>query len=271
MRNWAVLLFSCSLFAQVNVQDLVKRSAANTERNWKSAPEFVFAERDLVEKLGSGGEVKNRSVKTYEAMVLDGSDYDRLIAINDKPLSPAQQKEEDRKLAAERSRRTHESPSQRRKRIAKYQRERQQDHAMMQEMVNAFNYRLVGEDTVNGRSCWVLEATPKSGYVPKNRDSKVLTGMRGKLWIDKQDVQWAKVEAEVTRPVSFYAVAKVTPGTRFFLEQKPVGGGIWQPSHFRVRVNSSILGVFSHNSLDDETYTNYRRGGPEVAEADRSK
>jgi hypothetical protein len=265
MRLCTVLLIGCATYAQVNVPDIVKRSSDNTGRNWKEAPKYVFTERDVEEKLDSSGDVKTRKVRTWEVMVLEGSNYNKLIAINDKPLSPEEQRAENEKLAHERYRRQHESEADRRKRIAKYQHERQQDHVMMGEMARAFDYKLVGQETVQGRACWVLDATPKRSYVPINRDARVLTGMKGELWIDKQDIQWVKVSAEVVRPVSFYAVATVGPGTRFELEQKPVGDGIWLPSHFAVRVNSTILAFIAHNSLDDETYSNYRRSGTQVA------
>jgi hypothetical protein len=265
MRLFAFVMFACLADAQVNVADLVKRSSENTERNWKQAPNYVYTERDITEKLGSASDVKSRKIRTYEVMVIEGSNYNKLIAIDDKPLSPEEQRIENEKLARERYRRQHESDAERRKRIAKYQHERQQDHMMMHEMIRAFNYKLLGEETVKGRPCWLLEAIPNPSYVPVNRDARVLTGMKGKLWIDKQDVQWAKVSAEVVTPVSFYAVATVTPGTRFELEQKPVSEGVWMPSHFAVKVNSTVLAFFSRNSLDDETYSNYRRAGAQLA------
>ena len=72
MRSLACLLVAVPLFGQVNVADIVRKSSANTERNWKEAPSFVFTERDVVEKLDRSGHVKSRTVKTYESMVLDG-------------------------------------------------------------------------------------------------------------------------------------------------------------------------------------------------------
>ena len=84
------------------------------------------------------------------------------------------------------------------------------------------------------------------------------------MWIDKADVQWVKVEAEVTHPVSFYGVAAVAPGTKFILEQEPIGDGIWMPKHFAVRVKSSVFWM-SHSSSDDEHYSNYRRVADEAA------
>jgi hypothetical protein len=61
-----------------------------------------------------------------------------------------------------------------------------------------------------------------------------------------------------------YAVASVGPGTKFILEQEPVGAGVWLPRHFAVRVNSSVL-MFSRNSSEDDTFTNYRRIPAQVA------
>jgi hypothetical protein len=246
------------LHAEVNVPDLVRRSVEASNRNWKEAPNYVFQVRELEEKLDSRGKMKKRTFNTYEVSVLDGSEYRRLVKRNDVPLSAAEQKKEEQKYAAERDRRKRESSSERSKRVGRYQKERQQDHAMMTEMTEAFNFKLVGEATVAGHPCYVLDATPKTGYVPKMRDTKVLTGMRGKMWVDKSTAQWVKVEAEVIRPVSFYAVATVGPGTKFSLEQEPVEGGVWLPKHFAVKVNSSVL-FLSRNSLEDEISSNYRR------------
>ncbi len=252
--------------ATVNVQDLLQRSVAAMQRNWKESPNYVFTDREVEEKLGSSGAVASRTVKTYDVSMMDGSPYQRLVAVNDKPLPPAQQKAQQQKMEAERRSRASQSNGVRKRRIAKYEKERKQDQAMLREMVHAFNYRLIGEETVNGRETYVLDATPKPGYVPTMRDTKVLTGMKGKLWIDKSETQWVKVEAEVMRPVSFYAVATVGPGTKFILENEPVGGGIWQPKHFAVHVNSTIFWI-SRNSAEDERYGDYRRVGSESASA----
>jgi len=131
-------------------------------------------------------------------------------------------------------------------------------------MTDALDYKLAGEETINGRPTYVLVATAKPGYVPKSRDAKVLTGMKGKLWIDKAETQWVKVEAEVIRAVSFYAVATVAPGTKFQLEQAPVGNGLWMAKHFSVHVNSNVLWV-ARNSNSDETYSDYKRVVGEAA------
>jgi hypothetical protein len=259
-----VLLAQKPAGEEPNVKDVVRKSVAASERNWKEAPNYAYSVREVEEKIDSHGRVKSKVIKTYQVMMLDGSEYKRLIKENGHALPADEQEDEQQKLDAERARREHESQGERSKRIAKYNKERQQDRLMMHEMTDAFNYTLVGRETVDGHPCYVLNATPKPGYVPKTRDTKVLTGMRGKMWVDQQTFQWVKVEAEVMRPVSFYAVASVGPGTKFILEQEPVGDGVWLPKHFAVKVNASIL-FLSRNSSEDESYWNYHRVGEEAA------
>ena len=138
-------------------------------------------------------------------------------------------------------------------------RERGQDHAMMKEMVEAFDFTPAGEEHLAGREVWVLNATPKPGYVPHNHEGRVLMGMKGKLWIDQATYQWVKVDAQVVRPVSFFGFfARVGPGTRFVLEQEPVNDNLWLPKHFSVNVVASALGFIDESSIEDDTYRDYR-------------
>ena len=239
---------------QDNVTEIIKRSSAAMENNWKAAPGFSYTERDVQSKKG-GAQV----TKTYEVALIEGSNYNRLVAVNDRPLSKTQEQQEEQKFRAEIQKRQHESPAERAKRVAKYEKERRQDHAMIAEMAKAFDFKMTGSERMNGHDTWVFQALPKPGYKPKMRDAKVLPSMKGKLWVDKQHYQWAKVQGEVIRSVSFFGVlAKVSPGTRFMLEQEPVNGSVWLPKHFSTNVKASALGFINESSTDDETYNNYK-------------
>ncbi len=239
---------------QPDAAEIVQRSVQKIEADWKRAPEFSYIERDVQTKR-HGAPV----IKTYEVLMIDGSQYNRLIAVNDHPLTGGEKAAEEEKLKAEVLRRGRESDRDRQRRIAKYRKEREQYHAMLKEMVDAFTFSLAGEATIDGHSCWVLDAAPKPDYQSKNRDTKVLSGMKGRLWVDKAQYEWVRIDAEVIHPVSLYGiVAKVGPGTRFFLEQAPVAGNLWLPKHFSVKVNASALGFINENSTDDETYRDYK-------------
>src|SRR5260370_20932873 len=215
-----------------NVQELIRRSVNAIEMDWNEAPNYTFVERDVESKHDGAP-----TVKTYQVLMIDGVPYNRLSAINDRPLTPGEQAEAQRKLEIETARREHESNRERNKRLAKYMKERNQDRAMLKAMADAFDFQLIGEETVNGHDCWVLNAKPKPGFQPTNRETKVLTGMTGKLWIDKATNQWVRVQAEVINPVNFYGFfAKVGPGTTFVLLPSPVGDKIWLPTRLSIRV-----------------------------------
>ena len=238
----------------VDVQDIIRKSVAATEANWKEAPKYGFIERDVESRKDSP-----KTVKSYQVLMIEGSPYNKLIAVNDRPLSKMEAQVEQEKLQSAIWSRQHERAHERARRINAYRKERDHDHAMMQEMAAAFSFKLTGETKLDGHDVYEFAATPKPGYVPPNRDAKVLTGMKGTLWIDKATYQWVKVEAEVIRPVNFYGfIAKVGPGTRFELEQEPIAGSLWMPKHFASRVYATAFGFINENSLDDETYRDYQ-------------
>ena len=67
-----------------------------------------------------------------------------------------------------------------------------------------------------------------------------------------------KVTAQVIHPVSIMGfLASVLPGTRFELEKRPIGNGIWAASHFSMHSSALVLGLFSHKSQQDQTFTDY--------------
>jgi hypothetical protein len=236
-----------------NVTEIIQRSAQEIIADWNQAPDYSFVERDVESRHGS-----RASVKTYEVLQIDGSPYERLMAVGDRSLPAAEQAEEDRKLRNEIQKRQLESQQEHTKRVEKYLKERRQDRAMLNGMVEVFDFRLVGEETMEGRDCWVFDANPKPDYQPPNRELKVLAGMRGRLWIDQPTGQWVRVEAKVFQTVSLYGfVAKVRPGTRFLFEQEPVAGSLWLPKHFSTQVSASVFGFINEDSTDDESYSNY--------------
>jgi hypothetical protein len=191
--------------------------------------------------------------------MIDGSPYYERVAEDGKELSASELKREQQKMERETQRRLGESPAARASRIAEYQKGRRQDHLLMQEMIAGFKFRLAGTEVANGRQCYRVEATPSPAYVPRSRETQVLKGMKGTLWIDVNQYQWVRVEAAVFKPVTFgLFIARVEPGTEFVLEESPIEGDIWEPSYFETRVNAQIL-WWAHKTLDQERYSNYQR------------
>lgn len=258
--SMACLLFmlpvSFSAYAQqVDVQEIVAKSAEATKTDWKLEPQYDYCERDK----------ENGHTKTYEVLMILGSPYQRLEAIDGKKLIGQQKADQQQKLDQVIAQRRAETPAQRSDRIAKWDRSRARNHLLIEQLTKAFNFKLEGTETVNGRDVYKLSATPRPGYQPPNNHAKVLTGMKGTMWIDKETLQWVKVEAKVIHPVSIEGfLARVNPGTRFELQQAPVTPGVWLPTFFSMQARAKVLFVFSHNAQEQDTFFDYRKASADV-------
>ncbi|MGH9717393.1 MAG: hypothetical protein ACRD4R_11810 [Candidatus Acidiferrales bacterium] len=248
------LAFSFHSHKQPDAQTIIERSVQANKADWAAFPKYEFDETDY----DAGGHTR-----TYHVTMILGSPYERLIRINGKPLSPQQQASEQQKFQqAVRSRRN-ETSEERARRVGSYQRDRARDHLLMDQLADAFTFKVVGEQKRGPHNVYVLKATRRPGYTPPNHEAQVLTGMVGKLWIDEQTFQWVKVEAHVVQPVTIEGfLATVEPGTRFELEKMPAGNGIWVRKHFSMHSRAKILFFFSHNDQEEESYSNYHLKDP---------
>jgi hypothetical protein len=233
-------------------QQIVRLSIKTVQADWKAAPEFSDIERDQDHRNDEN------SSRTYRIWMMDGSPYAQLLAIDNEALSPARAARECSKLRAEIEERANESPEDRARRIREYQAGESRRFALIAEMADAFEFKLLRREKLENHDVYVIAATPRPDYQPRSWKTRILKGMEGTLWIEAGSYQWVKVEAFAVRPVWFGGfIAKVLPGTRFVLKQTPVKDGLWLPDFFSFQARARILGWrkdYSHI----ETYSNYR-------------
>jgi hypothetical protein len=250
----AVVLSVSSVAAQTDAQGVIERSVQRITADWNASPEYECLERDREPNGGS---------KTFDDLMLAGSPYQRLVAVNDKPLSAGDQEEQQRKLDETIKQRRNEGREQRAQRIAKYQKSRERDYLFLEQLTKAFDFKLVGQRKLGDYEVYVLKAVPRPDYKAPNREAEVLKGMRGTLWIDNKTYQWVKVVASVTRPVWIEGfVAEVEPGTQFELDKMLVGDDIWLPKHYVMKARAKVFLLFNHKSAEDDTYFDCRKIPP---------
>jgi hypothetical protein len=249
-----LLALSLALRAQqIDATEIIRRSVEANQRGWKQLPEYDYFVR----------EHEGRKTKTYLSQMLLGSRYYGLVAVDDKPLSAEEAGAERERFEKELKKREHETPQERKQRVAKYQKEMDRDRFFMEQLADAFDFILSGKDAIAGHEVYVLTARPRRGYHPPNTQAKALTGMRGTLWIDSNDFHWVKVRAEVFRSVSIEGfLARIEPGTRFEFDQRPIKEGLWLPSRFLTVTRAKVLFFFSRNDRQEETYFGYKKAEP---------
>jgi hypothetical protein len=254
VMRWTLLLLMVAPggapHGMLDGDSIMRRSTDANRADWIAAPDYAYMERTH----------NDDGTKTYDVTMILGSSYKRLVKDGDTLLSAAEQAKEERKLRAEIAKREGESPEERARRIAEYQKQRERAHRIIEEMPRAFDYTVATTRPVGSRTVYVLQATPRKGYNPPNIESRVLTAMRGEFWIDTITFQWVRASAVVLQSVSIDGfLARIQPGTEFEVEQMPMTGDVWLPKHFQIRSRSSILFFFHHHINEEDTYFDYRK------------
>src|SRR5580704_15419147 len=79
-----------------NSEDLIRKSVEAIKSDWAQTPKYSYLERDVETKRHSAA-----MAKTYRVLMIDGSPYNLVTAINDEPLSPEEKSTEQHKLQRE--------------------------------------------------------------------------------------------------------------------------------------------------------------------------
>jgi len=219
-----------------SVQDarqIVGLSVAATERSWQARNHYIYIERDEDRRLDSLGKVKSENVDVTRMILVNGARFEQLMEHNGNLPSVKEQRKSDENL----EKLKHETPDER----AAWLRKDQEDRSFLEEVLQAFDFQLVGEETVGGKPAYVLEVTPHPGYHADGKYGKMLSKVAGNLWVDKQDFGWIKVDGEVTQSFSMgLFVARVQRGSHIILDQTCVGDAIWVPKRLEVRASAEF-------------------------------
>ncbi len=243
-----------------DAREIVRRAVAASDENWKIARNYTFLQRTEERQIDSAGLVKSKEIKTYDITLLEGSPYLRLVERDDHRLPPAEEKKERDKLDKSIAERMKETPAQRQRRIEEYEKRRERQRETMREVAEAFDFKIAGQDAIDGRQVWVLKASPLAGYRPRSRDGKILPHVRGKLWIDQRSYHWVKLEAEVMDPVSWgLFLVRLDPGAHIWFDETRVNDEVWLPRRISITA-SARLGIFKKLRVqEDTTYKNFRK------------
>ena len=261
MAALIAILFAQSDTSPVNFQDrssapdarqIMEASIAATQRAWKARLHYTYMERDEDRRLDLAGHVKSENVEVSKTILVNGVPFEQLVERNGHTPSAAQE----RKQKGELDKLKRETPEQRAQRLRKQEEE---NTSIVQEVPKAFDFQVVGEESVNGRPAYVLQATPHPGYHAKGKYGNMFSRVAGKLWVDKQDLGWIKVDGQVIQPFSMgLFLVRLLRGSHITMQQTRVDDGIWMPERVEVRAAARIFFVKSLVIDRVLTYSEYR-------------
>ena len=248
------------VISQAQFRELLRYAQDREVENEKRLRDYTYVEREEEHKLDGKGQVKKVESRTSEVLEVYGEQVERLIAKDDKPLSDKEAKKEEEKIQKVIDKRKDESEGDRRKRLEREEKERQEDRKFVLEIADAFNFRLVGSEVLDGRDTWAIEAEPRAGYQPKERATRLLSKFKGRVWIDKAEGQWVKLDITAIDTVSIgWFLARIHKGAHIVAEQTKINDEVWLPKHVAVQIDVRLALVKNFNEDVDETFRDYKK------------
>jgi len=206
--------------------------------------------------------VKSTEVKTYDVLNISGEQVQKLISKDGKPLSDKDARKEDEKIQKVIDKRNSESDWDRAKRLAKEQKEREEDRQFVSEVADAYNFTFVGIEKLDGRDNYVIDAEPKPGYKPVHKDAGILTKTRFRVWIDQDDVQMKKLDVQIIDTFSWgLFIARIHKGSRVIIENTRVNDEVWLQQHVGLKLDARVAllkDVGMELDVSDRDYKKFR-------------
>src|SRR5215475_8054348 len=248
------------VLSREQIQEIIRLSAEKDLENDKRQRDYTCIERREEHKLNGKGEVGSTEIRTYEVLQIYNEQVRRLIAKDDKPLSPKDAAKEEEKIQKIIDKRKNESDSQREKRLKEEEKERREGREFVAEIADAYDFRLAGMEVLDGREAYVIDGEPRPGFEPKRKEAKILQKFRFRVWIDRAENQWVKLDAQCIDTVSFgLFLARTHRGSRIVIETTRVNDEVWLPRHVAVHVDVRVALLKNFNVEEDIVYRDYKK------------
>ncbi|MBI3476710.1 MAG: hypothetical protein HY010_13340 [Acidobacteria bacterium] len=245
---------------QEQIRELLRRVAEKDLENEKRLRDYTYIEREEEHSLDGHGDVKKVESTTSEVLVVYGEHVERRIAKDDKPLSADDARKEEERIQKIVDKRKNESEGDRRKRLEKEEKEREDGRKFVKEVADAYNFHLLGSETLDGHDTWMLDADPRSDYKPTSKESKFLPKLKGRIWIDKAEMQWVKFDIVTTDTISFgLFLARIHKGTRIVVETTRVNDEVWLPKHVQFHADIRLALVKNYDVDVEQTFRDYKK------------
>jgi len=162
----------------------------------------------------------------------------RLIAVNDAPLSTADEAREQGRLDQLLS-----DPGKQRHRKQSQDSDTARALKVLRSLPNAFVYEYAGAGQVS--SGWVekFRFKPNPKFDPPDMETQVLTQMTGELWIDPAQERVTRLDGRLRQDVDFGwgILGRLYKGGTVVIEQADVGDHQWRVVHFDMKMSARVV------------------------------
>ena len=183
-----------------------------------------------------------------------GKMYRRLVSRDGVALSEKELAEQDRRAGASGSRRPNAAARRTTRTGAK-------KSAVVDELPQIYDIELVGRETMDERSVILVRFAPHPGYKAVTDGGKLLQKVAGRAWIDEEDRQLVRVEANLldSLGVGPAGVVRLQKGATSYFHRRKINGEIWLPSDARFSGAAKVLLFFGGGIDASFQYGDYKK------------
>jgi hypothetical protein len=183
-------------------------------------PQYTYEKHSLLERLDAGGHTLESEEKIYLVTLIGGFPFKRLVKIAGRELTPEESRREDAK--EEKFRQKFVSDP---KKLSA-----RKDGLVTPELLDRYQFVVEKRVVLCNRPTLVLAFRPKGGNLPSRTiEDKLLNPMAGRLWIDEEDADTAKLEVRLVEPVflGWFGLLGSLTQCELSLERQRMPDGVW--------------------------------------------
>ena len=225
--------------------------------------QYTFIERRREQRFDAKGHVKEEKHEVYEVYpsALPRHTYRKLVERDGRPLSAKELEEQDREHEKKVSRSAAEGPAAEEKRRQRAAERLKREQEVVEELFRVYDVTLSGREIVEERRTIVVDFHPRPGVKPSSRAGKILQKFTGRAWVDEEEYQVVRAEAQLHDTFSYGlgVLARLYEGaTASFLRRK-VNGEVWLPAEASFRGRARILLVKGIRVDSRSQYSDYKK------------
>jgi hypothetical protein len=226
--------------------------------------QYTFTEKQTERRLDSDGNLKKVTTSVYEVYPSPepGHTYRKLVERDGKPLTAEELAKEDEKQETKEAKKEAKLYGEDASRRASAESERKlKETKAIDELFRIYEFQIVGREALDGRNAIVVIFEPRPGVETDTRGGKILKKFTGRAWIDEEDRQLVRVEADLTDDLSFGfgILAKLKKGAHARIERRKINDEIWLPAQAHFVGNARLFLVKGIHVDALSEYSDYKK------------
>jgi len=223
----------------LTAKEIIRRASTRAQgaETPSSRAGYTYTKVTVTEELDASGNVKDRKERLYEVSFKGGTTHVKLLEVNGRPPGEAEAKKQ-----AENESNTRQMMGSSKGRTGEGR-----ENILTPEIVGRFDFKLKGEETVNGRKAYQVGFDPKVPEPPVHRVvDRVLNRIYGTLWIDAEEFEVARADIHLRSEVNLLGgMIGSLKKLAYTMTRTRVADGVW--------LNSFSTGDFEGRKLLDST------------------